>query len=156
MSRSRPRAPIKPSTIKPSTIKPSTLAAVLGKATRATERSVRDYLDLRQTPSTVVVGGESWRLIHLLGALGEFATALAIRLGEYPQHHVLHADDGGAPAQHIARACRGLAELRRALDDAQRAARQVYTALSHLEVRRQVDRDGSAGRTEPGPAGKGG
>ena len=146
MSRSRPRRPIKP----------SILVAVLREATRATERSVRDYLDLRRTPDTVVTSGESWQLVHLLGALGEFATALAIRLGDYSQRHALPVDDRGAPVQHIAHACRGLAELRRALEDAQRAARQVYTALSHLEARRLPDRvAGPAGRTEQGPTGRG-
>jgi hypothetical protein len=125
------------------------LAAVLAEAVRAVERSSRAHLDPRLTPSPAVLTGESWQLVHLLGALGEHATALATRVGGSAAHYAVPADDGGTPAQHVARACRGLAELRKALDDAQRAAREVYAALSHLDVRgpgQDANRTGPSGK----------
>lgn len=102
-----------------------------------------------------MVRDETWRLIHLLGALSELATALVPQVGSYPQRSALHTDDGGEPGQHVAHACRGLTELRHALDDAQRAAREVYTALSHLSVAPRPDGDaGLSGHPGHRPTGR--
>lgn len=117
------------------------LATALADATRAAERSIRAHLDPERTPEPVVMSRESWQMIHLFGALGDLAAALASRIGASPHRYSVLADDG-APADQIARACRGLAELRHALEDAQRAARDVYAALSHLEVHRGADPSG--------------
>lgn len=118
--------------------KAGVLATALADATRAADRSLRAHLDPDRTPDPVVVSRESWQMIHLLGTLGDHTAALAARIGACPQRYSVRVDDG-APADQVARACRGLAELRQALDDAQRAAREVYSSFSHLEVNRRED-----------------
>ncbi|HWO59256.1 MAG TPA: hypothetical protein VNO31_04400 [Umezawaea sp.] len=115
-----------------------TLATALADATRAADRSLRAHLDPDRTPDPVVVSRESWRMVHLFGTLGYHTAALAARVGACSQHYSAPADDG-VPADQVARACRALAELRQALDDAQRAAREIYSTFSHLEVHRRAD-----------------
>ncbi|SDM42125.1 hypothetical protein [Allokutzneria albata] len=112
------------------------LSATLDDATRAVDRAVRRYVDPRQAPDPAVACGQSLRLIRLLGALGELSACLAPGVGAYPAQYELGADDGADPAVHVARACRGLAELRHGLASAERAARDVFTALSHLHADR--------------------
>ncbi|MBP2478501.1 hypothetical protein JOF53_007373 [Crossiella equi] len=82
---------------------------------------------------------ETWQLLHLLGALGDLTTTLAPHVGSFPQRYQLRTGDDTDPAQHIAHACRDLAALRHALDDGQRAAREIYTALSRLNAMLPLD-----------------
>ena len=133
----------------------STLAAALEKAARATDQAARHYLDPRQAPDPATVCAETWQLIHLLGAVSQLATTLAPHVGTYPQHYVLHTDDSGQPTQHAARACRELTALRHAVDTAERAAREVYTHLSHLNAHPRPERDGeSSPGTDRRPRGR--
>ncbi|RJQ85494.1 hypothetical protein [Amycolatopsis panacis] len=141
MSDTRP--PSSPSTA-------STITAALDKATRAVYQAVRERGESDRPPLPGAVRAGTWQLIHLLGALGELAATLAPHVGSYPQRYRLHTDDDTNPAQHVAHACRELAALRHALEKGQRAAREIHTALSHLNTLPPPDHreSGSAGNTE--------
>jgi len=134
----------------------STITAVLNTATRGVDQAVRERVRSDQPPVPETVCAETWQLIHLLGALGELTTALAPQVGNYPQRYVLRTDDDIDPAQQIAHACRELTALRHALDDGRRAAREIYTALSHLNATPPPDRRGlgSPGDAENAPGGE--
>ncbi|RAS67204.1 hypothetical protein C8D87_103543 [Lentzea atacamensis] len=110
------------------------LAAVLEQATLATHHAAFEYADRCCAPDLATARADSWRLIHLLGALSDLTTALAAYTGDCPQRHELRSDDNVEPAQHLAHACRGWADVRHALDNAQNACREAYTSLSHLNA----------------------
>lgn len=110
------------------------VGAVLEQATLAAQHAAFEYADPCCAPDLATARAESWRLIHLLGALSDLATALAAHTGDCPQRNELRSDNHVEPAQHLAHASRGWAGLRHALDDAQRACREAYTALSHVNV----------------------
>jgi hypothetical protein len=112
----------------------STLTTALDTATRVVDQAVRERVESDQPPRPEVVCAETWLLVHLLGALGELAATLAPQVGSYPQRCVLHTDDDTDPSQQVAHACRELAALRHAFDDGKHAAREIYTALSHLNT----------------------
>jgi hypothetical protein len=84
-----------------------------------------------KTPSLDQLREDGWHLIHLTGAL---AALLAEHTGTHTTHpdRLREVDGNDVPAAHLGRACRHLAELRRAADTAQAAARDYYTTLSHL------------------------
>jgi hypothetical protein len=121
------------------------LAAVLEQAALAVHHASFEYADKSCAPDLSSARADSWRLIHLLGALSDLSTALAAYTGDCPQRNELHSDDHVEPARHLAHACRGWTDLRHALDDAQHACREAYTALSHLNA-------GSLPGTGPVPA----
>ncbi|MGW4215043.1 hypothetical protein ACWEIJ_44205 [Lentzea sp. NPDC004789] len=110
------------------------LGAVLEQAALATHHAAFEYADRSCAPDLPTARADAWRLIHLLGALSDLSTALAAHAGDCPQRSELHSDDHVEPAQHLAHACRGWADLRHALDTAQHACREAYTALSHLNA----------------------
>ena len=110
------------------------LGTTLEQATLAAHHAAFEYADPSCAPDLATARAESWRLIHLLGALSDLSTALAAYTGDCPHRHELRSDDHVEPAQHLAHASRGWAGLRHALDDAQRACREAYTALSHVNV----------------------
>ncbi|WP_112263906.1 hypothetical protein [Lentzea terrae] len=110
------------------------LGAVLEQATLAAHHAAFEYADQSCAPELATARAESWRLIHLLGALSDLATALAAYTGDCPQRHELRSDDDVEPSRHLAHASRGWAGLRHALEDAQRACREAYTALSHVQL----------------------
>jgi hypothetical protein len=110
------------------------VADALQAATQAVNQSIGRRAVSGHAPSPAVLREETWQLIHLFGALGELAAVLAPQVGGYAEHYRLHADDHADAADHIARACRQIAALRQALDRAERAAREVYTAVSHLHT----------------------
>ncbi|MCO1574588.1 hypothetical protein M8C13_02300 [Crossiella sp. SN42] len=121
----------------------SPLATALEEAGRTIAEATHRYLDPHRAPGPATACAETWQLIHLLGALGELATALAPQVGAYPRRHLLHAHDGADPTRHLAHACRDLTTLRRALDEARHAAQNVYTALSHLNTLASLDDRGT-------------
>lgn len=108
--------------------------AVLEQATFAAHHAAFQYANRTCAPDLATARAESWRMIHLLGALSDLTAALAAYTGDCPQRHELRSDDHVAPAQHLAHASRGWTDVRHALDDAQRACREAYTALSHVNV----------------------
>ncbi|GAB2864304.1 hypothetical protein [Lentzea nigeriaca] len=118
------------------------LVAVLEQATLAAHHAAFEYADPCGAPDLATARADSWRLIHLLGALSDLTTALAAYTGECPQRHELHSDDPVEPAQHLAHACRGWADLRHALDSAQQSCREAYASLSHLDARPLPTRPG--------------
>lgn len=117
----------------------SALTETLNTTTRAVDQAVRERAKSDKPPRPDTVCAETWQLLHLLGALGDLTTTLAPHIGSYPRHYQLRTDNDTAPAQHIAHACRELAALRHALDGGQRAAREIYTALSHLNATLPTD-----------------
>lgn len=135
----------------------SPLATALDDARRGVAQAARRPPDSQQVRGPATACAETWQLIHLLGSLGDLATTLAPEIGAYPRHYLLHADDGVDPARHLAHACRDLATLRRALGDAENAARDVYAALSHLTTLAGPGDSGLGwpGATTRGPGGEG-
>ena len=53
------------------------LGAVLEQATLAAHHAAFEYADQSCAPELATARAESWRLIHLLGALSDLATAFA-------------------------------------------------------------------------------
>lgn len=112
--------------------RPSTIAATLATMTRDLRRAVR-AADPARAPGLVPLRDSGWQLTQLTGEL----TDLVALLAEYTGHHTEHADhlhpaDGQPGTDQLPRACRDLAALRRALDTAHTAARDYYTAISHV------------------------
>lgn len=75
-----------------------------------------------------------WQLTQLTGGLTDLVAELASSLGEHHRQRLLRDEYGGDPARQVARASRGLCELRQALEASQSAARDYFAALSHLVV----------------------
>jgi hypothetical protein len=111
---------------------------LLEQATRAVHAAALEYADKSCAPGLPAARADSWRLIHLLGALSDLTTALGAYTGDCPQRSPLRSDDHLEPARHVAQACRGWADLRHALDNAQHACREAHTSLSHLLPREPV------------------
>jgi hypothetical protein len=112
--------------------RPATIASTLATATRDIRRAVHSG-DPARAPGLAPLRDAGWQLTQLTSELSDLVTLLA----EYTGHHTEHADqarraDGEPAADQLARACRDLAALRRALDNAHTAARGYYTAVSHL------------------------
>ncbi|GGU23379.1 hypothetical protein [Lentzea flava] len=110
------------------------LGAVLEQTTLAAHHAAFEYADRRCAPDLATARADTWRLVHLLGALSDLSTGLAAYTGDCLHGHGLRSDDHVDPSQHLAHACRGWADLRHALDDAQQACREAYTSLSHLST----------------------
>ncbi|EHR48444.1 hypothetical protein SacmaDRAFT_0128 [Saccharomonospora marina XMU15] len=125
----------------------ASLAAALTRVTEAVQHAVDHRVTAGRGPDPAGLREETWQLIHLLGALGDLAAALAPQVGGYPERYRLHADDDVDPAEHVARTCRELAALRHALGEAEGAAREVYTAVSHLHAVPE-DTTGTASRAD--------
>jgi hypothetical protein len=111
------------------------LSAVLEQATLATHHAAFEYAEPCCAPDLATARADSWRLIHLLGALSDLTTALAAHTGCCPEGTELYSDDDVEPVRHLAHASRGWADLRHALDNAQQACREAYTSLRHLNAR---------------------
>jgi hypothetical protein len=126
------------------------LATVLEQATLATHHAAFEYADRGCAPELARARADSWRLIHLLGALSDLTTALAAYTGDCPQRHELRSDDHVEPAQHLAHACRGWADLRHALDTAQTACREAHASLSHLNAQPRRGNDTGPAPSRPG------
>ncbi|MBB5157295.1 hypothetical protein [Saccharopolyspora phatthalungensis] len=112
--------------------RPATIASALATATRDIRRAVH-AADPACAPDLVTLRDAGWQLTQLPSVLSDLVTLVA----EHTGHHTEHADqvrrvDGEPAADQLARACRDLAALRRALDTAHTAARGYYTAVSHL------------------------
>ncbi|GAA3820712.1 MULTISPECIES: hypothetical protein [Actinomycetes] len=129
----------------------ASLAVALTRVTEAVQHAV-GRVTAGHGPGPAGLREETWQLIYLLGALGDLAAALAPQVGGYPERYRLRADDDVDPAEHVARTCRELAALRHALDEAEGAAREVYTAVSHLHTVPEntvpEDTTGTASRTD--------
>lgn len=112
--------------------RPATLAATLATTTDHVRRAVRAD-DPARAPGLVPLRDTGWQLTRLTAELTDLAALLAEQTG----HHTEHAErirqaDGEPATDQLARACRELAALRRALDAAHTAARDYYTAISRL------------------------
>jgi hypothetical protein len=112
--------------------RPDTITTLLAAAARDVQRAARGT-DPAHTPGLTALRDTGWQLIQLTGALADLAALLADHTG----HHAADPErvreiDGGPAAQHLGHACRELAALRQTLDAAQFAARDYYTAISHL------------------------
>lgn len=116
--------------------RPATIASTLATATRDVRRAVHTA-DPTRAPGLVPLRDTGWQLTQLTGELSDLVTLLAERTGHHGDYYSEHAeqliaDDGQPGSDHAARACRDLAALRRALDTAHTAARDYYSAISHL------------------------
>ncbi|WP_433505880.1 hypothetical protein ACQP04_04915 [Pseudonocardia halophobica] len=113
---------------------PAAIAATLSAAVRGIRRVVRAADPAR--PATLALLRDSgWQLTQLTGELTDLAALLAEHTGRHLEHaeQVRHADgEPGTP--HLARACRDLAGLRQALDNAHTAACEYYTEISQLSA----------------------
>jgi nucleotide-binding universal stress UspA family protein len=112
--------------------RPATIAATLAGTTRDVRRAVH-ATDPARPPGLVPLRDAGWQLTQLTGELADLVALLA----EHTGHHIEHAKhvrqvSGEPAAEQLARACRDLAALRRALDTAHTAARDYYTTISHL------------------------
>ncbi|HVV08407.1 hypothetical protein [Amycolatopsis sp.] len=104
-------------------------ARVLAAAAREVRRTLRGA----RTPGVAELRDTGWEVTQLIGEL----TDLAALPAEHTAHHSadpgrLRLPDGAPGTAGLAHACRELAALRRALRTAHAAAREYYTALSHL------------------------
>jgi hypothetical protein len=118
---------------------PDTIATTLAATAPDIRRAVR-VVDPHQVTGLAQLRDTGWQLTQLTGELADLITLLAEHTGHHTEHaeQVRHAD--GEPAiEHLARACRELATLRHALDTAHTAARDYYTAISHLGPTRSPD-----------------
>lgn len=106
-----------------------------GIAAAVREHRTSDHEELRES---------GWQITRLAGGLTDLAALLATELADHSRHRLLRAHDGIAAAPALATASRELTDLRQALDAAERAAREYYTALSGLTV--DVDLSASPGR----------
>lgn len=112
--------------------RPATIASTLATATRDVRRVVHAG-DPACAPGLVPLRDTGWQLTQLTGELSDLVALVAEHTGHYTEHaeQVRHTD--GEPAiDQVARACRDLAALRRALDTAHTAARDYYSAISSL------------------------
>ncbi|SDI21309.1 hypothetical protein SAMN05192558_101113 [Actinokineospora alba] len=113
----------------PRAIAPAASAAMAGAAdgiaAAVRERRAADHDELRES---------GWQLTRLTGGLADVVALLATELADHDRHRLLRGHDGGDPAPALATASRELTELRQALEAAERAAREYYTALSGLTV----------------------
>lgn len=110
----------------------ATIAATLATMARDVRRAVR-AADPARAPGLVPLRDTGWQLTQLTGEL----TDLVALLAEHTAYHAedaehVHQVDGRLAVDQLPRACRDLAALRRALDAAHTAARDYYTAISHL------------------------
>jgi hypothetical protein len=105
---------------------------VLAAAARDVQRATRGT-DPAHTPGLTALRDTGWQLIQLTGALADLAALLADHTGHpAADPERVREIDGGPAAHHLGRTCRELATLRQTLDPAQHAARDYYTAISHL------------------------
>lgn len=119
--------------------RPAPQVTSFGKVLAQAHNVAKECAGRQHTPDIPTMRDESWQLIHLLGAFSDLTAARAAHTGDCPQHHQLYSDDGVEPARHVAHACRGWTDLRHALDNAQNACRELYTALSHLNTQYRPD-----------------
>ncbi|QRP42818.1 hypothetical protein [Amycolatopsis sp. FDAARGOS 1241] len=112
---------------------PATIATALATTARTLRRAVH-ATDPAVPPGPDQLRETGWQLIQLTGELTDLVTVLAEHTGQHTQHpHRIIRAGGDTPATaSLARACRELATLRQALDTAHTAARDYYTAISHL------------------------
>ena len=89
--------------------------AALEQAALAVHHAAFDYADRRCAPDLATARAHSWRLLHLLGALSDLTAALAAHLSDGPHRNQVRSDYSVEPAQHLAHACRGLADHRRSV-----------------------------------------
>jgi hypothetical protein len=112
--------------------RPATIAATLATMTRDLRRAVR-AADPARAPGLVPLRDTGWQLTQLTGELTDLVAVLAEHTGHHIEHTgQAHQADGRPAINELARACQNLAALRRALDAAHTAARDYYTAISHL------------------------
>ncbi|HJP75739.1 MAG TPA: hypothetical protein VJ914_15830 [Pseudonocardiaceae bacterium] len=112
--------------------RPATIAATLAAITRDLRRTIR-AADPSRPPGLVPLRDTGWQLTQLTGELTDLAALLAEHTGQHSERAAqLRRADGESATDRLACACRELAALRRALDAAHTAARDYYTAISHL------------------------
>jgi hypothetical protein len=107
----------------------ATITATLATAAREIRAAVR-AADPAQAPGLERLRDTGWQLTQLTGELTDMIALLA----EHTAHHTerVRQADGDPATEHLARACRELATLRRGLDTAHTAVRNYYTAISQL------------------------
>jgi hypothetical protein len=94
---------------------------------RDVRRAVR-AADPARVPGLVSLRDTGWQLVQLTGELTDMVALLA----EHTAHHAEDAEHVHLVDGQLPRACRDLAALRRALDASHTAARDYYTAMSHV------------------------
>lgn len=108
------------------------LERTLAGAARAIRREIR-AADLARRPELPRLRETGWQLTQLVADLAELTALLAEHTGDHLQHaQEFRLADGTAAVSELASACRDLAALRRAFDNAHVAARDYYAKLSHL------------------------
>jgi hypothetical protein len=106
--------------------------APLTTAVREVRLAVR-HTNPAELPSQDTLRGSGWHLTQLTGDLADLAAILAEQTGHYAERYeLLHDTGGGDPRIRLAGACRELDALRRALEQAQGAARDYCAAIGHL------------------------
>ncbi|MDV6011800.1 hypothetical protein [Haloechinothrix sp. LS1_15] len=119
-------------------------SALLDSAAGDVRRAVQQA-EVTEVPTQVELREAGWHLIHLCGDLAELLPILAEQTSNYSEHAVLREVSGEDTGPTLARAYRELATARRALEQAEAAAREYYTAISRLAAVVQPGVAGDAG-----------
>ncbi|MBA0125183.1 hypothetical protein H0B56_06480 [Haloechinothrix sp. YIM 98757] len=95
-------------------------------------RNAIQHVEIEEVPTQVELRDAGWHLTHLSGDLAELAAILGEQASRYGERNVLSEVSGEDPGPTVARAYRELATARKALEQAEAAAREYYTAISRV------------------------
>ncbi|SFW78099.1 hypothetical protein [Amycolatopsis australiensis] len=111
---------------------PAAIDATLAAAARDIHAAVR-RAGPDDPPGLARLRETGWQLIQLTGGLSDLTALVAEHTSRHAEHPGrLRQVEAGPAGPQLARAVRELARLRQALDAANAAARDFYTATSHL------------------------